>query len=286
MTHDSANFVQRDRVLPITRWLATFLLPFLAVAFALLFVWPDHTDRLFAWTIRPDLTAMMLAAAYLGGLVFFGQVVRAARWTHIKNGFPAVFTFATLLGIATALHWNRFHPGHISFIAWAGLYFSTPVLILWVWLVNERTARGSAPQPADLPLRWRLIFLVIGLTTLSVAVALWTLPTLVIPRWPWALTPLTAKVVGALFTLPGMVGLSVARDGHWAAARTLVQAQLLSIATILVALVRDWSALDGSPFVAWGFAGGLVLNFWLYTALLLTFKLRAGWRVSFHRARG
>ena len=111
-----------DRVLPSTRWLAAALLPFLAVAFALLYVWPDRTDRLFAWTVRPDMTAMMLAAAYFGGLFFFWRVTCETHWHRVQIGFPAVLSFAALLSVATALHWDRFHPGHISFIAWASLY--------------------------------------------------------------------------------------------------------------------------------------------------------------------
>ena len=271
MPHEPARSAPRDRLLPVTRWLAAFLLPFLAVAFILLYVWPDRTDRLFAWTIHPPLTAMLLAAAYLGGLLYFGEVLRAAHWIQVKNGFPAILTFATLLGLATALHWDRFHPGHVSFIAWAGLYFSTPFLILGVWLVNARAAGGDGPAPDDrrLPPAWRWVLLAVGLATLGVAVALWTRPTVIIPLWPWTLTPLTAKVVGALFSLPGLVGLATARDGRWEAARLVVQAQTLSTAAILIGVLRDQGALDWSRLAAWGFVGGLGLNFVLYAVLLL-----------------
>ena len=54
-----------DRVLPQTRALALFIVPFLLVAFVILYVFPDDTGRLFAWTIKPTMTAMVLASAYL-----------------------------------------------------------------------------------------------------------------------------------------------------------------------------------------------------------------------------
>lgn len=276
--------VTADRVLPATRWLAAFLLPFLAVAFVLLFVWPGRTDQLFAWTIRPDLTAMMLSAAYLGGILFFWRTYRETRWHHVKNGFPAILTFATLLGVATALHWERFHPGHVSFIAWAGLYFTTPVLVLWAWLANRRVA-SEGPETGDirLPGVWRWLFFLIGTATLGVAVALWVTPTVMRPLWPWTLTPLTTLVVGALFTLPGMVGLMIACDGRWSAARTLVQAQLLAIGVILLAAFRDRTALDYSHAAAWGFVGGMSVMFVLLLVLLLRMD---GWQRAPGQAMG
>jgi hypothetical protein len=66
-----------DRVLPLTRGIAAFIVPFLVVAFAVLYLWPGDTDRLFAWPIRPTMTAMVLGSAYLGGAYFFVCAARA-----------------------------------------------------------------------------------------------------------------------------------------------------------------------------------------------------------------
>ena len=54
-----------DRVLPATRILSIVIIPFLVVAFVLLYFWPsaDDTARLFAWRIVPDFTSMLLASA-------------------------------------------------------------------------------------------------------------------------------------------------------------------------------------------------------------------------------
>ena len=45
------------------------------VAFVILYLFPTHTARLWAWTIPVTMTSMMLASAYLGGAYFFVRVV-------------------------------------------------------------------------------------------------------------------------------------------------------------------------------------------------------------------
>src|SRR4051794_27867227 len=98
---DVAVTVRDDRVLPLTRGVAYAIVPFLVVAFAVLYPWPDDTGRLFAWRIRPTMTAMMLGSAYLGGAYFFLRAARAAAWHTIKGGFVPVGVFASLMGVTT-----------------------------------------------------------------------------------------------------------------------------------------------------------------------------------------
>ncbi len=51
-----------DRVRPLTRGVALAIIPFLVVAFAVLYPWPTDTGRLFAWMIKPTITPMVLGA--------------------------------------------------------------------------------------------------------------------------------------------------------------------------------------------------------------------------------
>jgi len=250
--------VRDDRVLRGTRWLAVFVIPFLVVASVMLFFWPQDTGRLFAWPIKPFMTAMMLAAAYMGGIYFFSAVVLASRWHTIKTGFLPVFTFASLLGIATLLHWDRFTHGHVSFYAWAGLYFIAPFLVLAAWLLNRRTdpivlATGDVEIPSLL--RW--LVGVVGVITVIIALLLFIRPDLMLAVWPWKLTPLTARVAGAMFALPGIVGLGIAADRRWSAARIILQAQAFSILVILIAAARAWGDFDLSSPASYLFVGGL-----------------------------
>src|SRR6266566_4408172 len=252
------GMVRNDRILPETRWLAVLIIPFLVAAFILLYFWPNDTDKLFAWTIKPAMTPMMLAAAYLGGIYFFTRAVLAKRWHLVKLGFLPVTVFAALLGVATILHWDRFNHSHISFFTWAALYFTTPFLVFAVWLRN-RTTDLSTVDPDEFIIRpvIRLFIGIIGLITLAVSLLLFLQPDLMIRLWPWMLTPLTARVVGAMFALPGNVGLGIAAEKRWSAARIILEAQAFSIAMILVAAASAWSNFAPSKPLTWLFVGGL-----------------------------
>ena len=253
-----AGPVHDDRVLAPTRVLAWGITPFLAVAVVLLYGFPADTRRLFAWPIAPPLTAMVLASAYLGGVWFFVRTARAHRWALASAGLPAVTVFAALLGIATVVHWDRFTHGHPAFWVWAALYFVAPPLVAVVWFVNTRVA---APPRDDERRVGRLAAGVIafgGAASLLLGVLLWALPGTLSRVWPWTLTPLTARVVGAVFCL-GCAGLVAFRDPRWVRLRLLVEAETVMIAAMLLAVLRDRAALHPDRPLTWLLLGGMVL---------------------------
>ncbi|MFP3464980.1 hypothetical protein [Leifsonia sp. SIMBA_070] len=258
-----------DRVHPYTRIVGAIIVPFLAAAFVLLYPLADSTDLLFAWTIRPPLTAMLLGSAYAGGIVFFVHVVRPNRWSAVRHGFPAVLLFATLLAAATFLHWDRFHFGRLSFIVWVTLYVATPFLVLAAMLVNRGEDPGSPRQRDAVVPGWvRVVLALIGLCSLAIGLVLFAAPSTAVSVWPWPLTPLTARVSGAILTLPGMVNLWMLRDSRWSAFRQIFQAQLVSLVLILLAIpLRAGEILWSRPSAALlvcGLAGSFVAYLALY----------------------
>jgi hypothetical protein len=272
--HVRAPRARTDGILPETRWLAGFILPFLVAASILLFIWPGDTASLFAWTIKPTMTAMMLAAAYLGGIYFFTRTLLAKQWRLVKLGFLPVTTFASLLGIATLLHWDRFNHSHIAFYTWAILYFTTPFLVFAVWLRNRATdPRMAEPNEVMIPHVIRLCIGVVGTVTLAISLLLFLQPNLMMRQWPWMLTPLTARVVGAMFALPGVVGLGIALEKRWSAARIILEAQVFSIVMILIATARAWGDFTSSNAITWLFVGGLSLLLVAIVALYASMEM-------------
>ncbi|MDQ1663704.1 MAG: hypothetical protein QOJ68_3684 [Blastococcus sp.] len=252
----AAHVTGDDRVLTTTRTVAAVIIPFLVLAFVVLDGWPRDTARLFAWPIKPPLTPMILGSVYLGGAYFFARAVRATRWHTIKGGFPPVATFATLMGIATILHWEKFTHSHVAFWLWVGLYFTTPFLIAGVWIVNRRFEDRTnddvlVPEPIARVVGG------IGVLAAVMSAFLFLFPQAAIDIWPWTLTPLTARVMGAIFAL-GLAAVGAFTERRWSAYRLLVQVEMIMLALILVSGIRGMADWDPSNILTWLFAAGFV----------------------------
>lgn len=265
-----------DRVLPYTRVLAFVLIPFLVAAAFLLLVLPGGTEQHFAWTIDPPITAMLLGSAYAGGIWFFAQVATQRRWHRVRHGFPAVLVFSTLLSASTFLHWDRFHFGHISFVTWVALYITTPVLVLIAIFVNLREDDGApdAEGEVTIPTAWRYVLALVGAAASVTGFVLFAVPSLLIGEWAWDVTPLTARVVGAVLTLPGMVNIWMLWDSRWSAFRWVFQAQLVSLACIVIAIVVRFGDLEWTRPSAWLFTAGIVASAAVYLAFHLSLERR------------
>ena len=109
-----------DRVLPETRALGAIIVPFLFVAFALLYLFPDD---------KPTLTPLVMGAGYIAGAYFFVRVARETRWHRIQVGFLPVTAFVLFMAIGTFNHLDDFITANVGFWVWVVLYVATPVLV-------------------------------------------------------------------------------------------------------------------------------------------------------------
>ena len=251
--------VRSDRVFPETRWVSAIIVPFLVAAFAILYLFPDHTQDLFAWGIRPRMSAMMLGAAYIGGAYFFVRAAAGARWHWVKVGFLPVTTFATLMGIATILHWDRFNHSSAAFWTWVVLYFTTPFLVPAVWWRNRKTDPGT-PDTRDLlvPASVRWVFGILGVGTVLIGLLFFLQPDFMIGAWPWKLTLLTARVMGTMFALAGAGAICIALDARWSAVRIAFQSQMIALALVVLAIVFSWGDFRQGYPLTWVFVAGML----------------------------
>lgn len=261
---------RKDRIHRTTWWVSVAVIPFLLAAATLLYLLPGNTEQHFAWTIEPSLTALFLGSAYAGGSWFFARVLAVGHWHRVKYGFPAVLLFATMLAIATFVHWERFHFGHISFFTWVTLYVTTPVLIGAILIRNW----GEDPCSDDeaevrIPFAARAVLGLLGAGILGAGLALFLFPFVFGQIWAWDLTPLTGRIVGAVLTLPGMVNLWLFFDERWSAFRWVFQAQLVSLMLILGSLLLGGGDLQWSRIATPLFVGGILVSAVVYVLFYL-----------------
>ena len=135
-----------DRILPFTRVVAAAVIVVLVFAFIVLFLLPGQTDRRFAWTIHPSMTAMLMGAGYGSAIYFFVRVLTERQWHRVGLGFLPITVFTWMMLGTTFLHWGRFRHGSFPFDLWFWIYLVTPVLVpaVWPWGLTTLTARVIA----------------------------------------------------------------------------------------------------------------------------------------------
>ncbi len=240
-----------DEILPLTKIVAAVIIPFLVAAFIILYFFPGESGRRFAWEIKPAMTAVWMGAGYLGGAYFFLRVLLDKRWHRVSAGFWAVTAFTWAMLLTTLLHWSRFDLNNLAFQIWLVLYVVTPFLVPFVWWRNHFTSAGEAGDVV-LPAFARGGMALIGVFMLVCCLICYIAPDVAISFWPWALTPLTARVMGGWFALMGVGGIVMAGKTHWSSWRYEVESIIFVWqALVLVGAVVHRS--DFKPGSAWFF---------------------------------
>lgn len=238
-----SEFARDDRILPTTKVALIIVVPFLVLAFLILYFFPERSAERFAWAIKPAMTALFIGAGYLGGGYQFVRLILGREWHRYGMAFPPVMAFTVAMLAATLLHWDRFDVHHFPFQLWLVLYIITPFLITWLWWTNRRTD-PVAPELDDplLPRGANFAFGALGVVTLLAALTVFVKPQLAIGVWPWSLTPLTARVLAGWFALMGVGSLVLARERRWSACRVALQSFMLWHGLVLAGAF--WHELD------------------------------------------
>ena len=255
-------------VRPLTqgmRWLlfAAAVLVFLA-GFQL-FVLSDETATYFAWTVAPSLTAASLGAAYWAAVPVEFLAARRKTWATARIAVPGVWGFTTLTLVLTLLHFDRFHFSSPEFAPqaaawfWLAIYAAVPIAMLVALVVQLRAPGGDPSRVYRLPLWMRIAFLIEGSGMTVVGLALFLVPTAALTVWPWTLTALTSRAIGAWLLGFGVITFHAFREDDLARLRPMGGGYTVFAILELVALAR----YPGD--VTWTAPGA-----WLYLAFLVS----------------
>ncbi|MEV7474119.1 hypothetical protein AB0N33_10425 [Pseudarthrobacter oxydans] len=273
-------------LIPPMRWLLYVAAFLVFLAGLVLFLFPLRTAEWFAWTVNPPMTAVFLGAAYWSAAGLEVTGARSASWESARLAVWPVFVFTTLTLGVTLLHLDRFHLSpengalaQIATWAWLAIYAMVPVAMLvvsWMQIRSRRPAPTSvtAGRPV-LPPALRLLMAGIAGVLLCYGVALLAIPAYAAKWWPWTLSELTARAVGAW--LVGL-GWSAAQGQSSADLRTVRPVALTSVAFVILqalALLRYGGALAWPSAPAIGFV-----------TVLLAIGTAGGWAFALSRSPG
>jgi hypothetical protein len=215
------------------------------VAGVLLFPLAEHTETSFSWTIEPPLTAAFLGASYWAACLLFAWSARQRTWVRARPALLPAFVIAVLLLVATIIHFDRFHKDLFGYF-WLSAYVAVPPVMLLALWAQLRAQGAERSEPRPLPQGLRALLLVQALAMAGIGVALFASPGSADSLWPWALTPLTARAVGAfLIGFAAAAAQAVAENDLTRLAGSAVAYAALG-ALELLAILRYTSELDGS----------------------------------------
>jgi mannose/fructose/N-acetylgalactosamine-specific phosphotransferase system component IIC len=216
-----------------------------------------QTESYFAWTIGSALTAAFLGGAYWSSGVLEFMAAREKEWAQARIAVPAVLLFTVLTLIVTLIHIENFHfdaPARHTVAgtwAWLVVYAVVPLIMGWL-LLSQRTLTGDDPVRTTLLPTWtRGVLVVQAVLMLPVGVALLLSPLLTARIWPWELTPLTGRAIGAWLVSIGVIVAHAVYENDWGRLRSFAVSYTLLAVMQVLALLRFGSEIDWTAPAGW-----------------------------------
>jgi hypothetical protein len=237
-----------------------------------LFLMTEQTETTFAWTIKSSLTAAFLGAAYWSSGVLEMLGARERIWVNARGTVPAVLLFTALTLVITIIHIDRFHFDspyqHTQAGTWAWLivYAVVPV-ILGILLIHQTTRRGDdPPRRVPIPALMQAMLVFHALVMIPLGIALLIAPTETASLWPWSLTPLTGRAIGAWLTSIGVAAFHTYWERDQRRVRAMTRSYFVLAILQFIALARYPGEVDWND-----------LRLWVYLYFLMTILVIGIW---------
>ena len=233
---------------PLRAWLAVEVL-FGVGAVLAIGLSPADTKTNFAWPIQPVVMAAVLGGFYITSAPLFLLPFFAKRWEMIRAMILPTALFSTVQLAATFLHWDKFSVGTVPFYVWFASYLLPPPIFVAAYIWHQRKASSSLVDSDNALPIWlkRLLTIVGGLLALGAALV-FLFPSLLIPNFPWQLTPLTTRSLSGWVIALGTIMLSISRENNQTRAILATPMLILILPALLLQMLRyadqvDWSNL-------------------------------------------
>jgi hypothetical protein len=236
---------------PLRLWLAVEVLFGVAAVLAI-GLSPAETRTNFAWPIQPVVMAATLGAFYITSAPLFLLPLFAKRWEMIRAMILPAALFSTVQLIATFLHWDKFSVGTLPFYVWFASYLLPPPIFVAAYLWHQRQA-GSRSAAANEPIpAWLNRLLVICGSMLTIgAILVFLFPSLLIPIFPWQLTPLTARSLSGWLIAVGTIMLWISRENDQTRARLATPILILILPAVLLQILRFADQVNWGNPILW-----------------------------------
>jgi hypothetical protein len=242
----------------VRRWFAIDVVV-LAAAGIQCFILATSTDRWFAWTVSPPISAAVLGAGYFGSIVMVFEARGARRWVDARVVIVSTLLFASLTLVVTLLHVDKFHfdtgdtSARAAAFAWLVVYAVVPPFVLFL-VVRQHRAPGVEPPRNGplLPKPARVLLLIEGCLLIALGGVLFGGAQRA-DFWPWKLTDLTARAISAWMIALGAMLALCTWEREIARTRYALHSAGAAALLWIIAVVRFRHS------VQWGFGGAMTI---------------------------
>ncbi|MDQ3885939.1 MAG: hypothetical protein M3308_02730 [Actinomycetota bacterium] len=219
----------------------------------------ERTADFFAWTIAVPASAAFIGLFYLTLTVMALLGLRQPWWAPARAALVPAVVFVALVLVTTLLHLDKFHLFSGGLLArtvawiWFVIYVVTvPVYLFGFWW--QRRAPGGDP-PRTFPLSPWVRVALGGLAVVLTleGVALFVAPPLGESLWPWALTPLTARMIGVTLISVALLAGAIIRIDDRVTGRIPAIGVLTFGVTALAVVARYSGQVQWSRPSAWAY---------------------------------
>jgi amino acid transporter len=216
------------------------------------------------------LTAAFLGAAYWSSCVLELLAGRERLWSNARSTVPAVIVFTALTLIITLVHIDRLHFNAHEAVTrvgtwfWLAVYTIVPVIMSVFWLRQIRAPGGEPRREQQIPNGMRALLITLALVMVLFGIGMLLVPALMIALWPWTLTPLTGRAIGAW-----LVGLGLA-VGNSVAENDLRRSRNVSVGAVVFCILQALALARYPGEVQWDGP-----KIWIYLLFLVTFFICA-----------
>jgi hypothetical protein len=144
------------------------------------------------------------------------------------------------------IHEDRFHRDLFGWF-WLSAYVLVPPVLLAALVRQLRVPGDDPPGGWPLPTWLRVLLALQAIVLIGIGVALFVAPASADSLWPWTLTPLTARAIGAFLTGFGVAAGAAVWDNDLERLRGSALAWTALGILELIAALRYTDDLQGTP---------------------------------------
>lgn len=260
----------RIKLVKIGLWLHTILT---ILAGSGLFFFPQTFGPIWPWALPP------LAARFMGSLLVGGGVctaLAALAPEPLPVAGPALLGLGDILIASVGL----LDIGEIGLtgrmIVWLVAFIGAALLLWSLLLLHGRQAsRGNDQRPLTHGLR--IYFTIHLAVVIPVGLTMYLGPALAQQLWPWALSPVNVRLLGAFFVGASILSIWSLRQRTWQAIQPLVALYAVFTTLATLASIIHFSLFIPGRIATWAFFALYIfvaLGAWFFLARALRSQSR------------